>query len=110
VCRGYFPPQLQRYLFRGEDDPFFDVNETRDDMLRAELQVDASMNEPEICFRSQSAPPMETLMQALKLIPSAQSAVRFYRQLEQVIQFLSPVQNRRERMSQTSAPCSSIAF
>ena len=66
---------------------------------------------PGSCFWSQSAPPIESVRsQAVQLIPSVQAAVRFYRKLEQAIQRFSPVWSRRERLSRTSAPCSSIAL
>ena len=37
--------RLQAYLIRGENDPFVIVKEMRDDMLGAELQLDASVLE-----------------------------------------------------------------
>jgi hypothetical protein len=61
------------------------------------FQVPKSTSDGDVC------------VQALKLIPGVQSAVRLQRKLEQVIQSFSPA-HKEETTTQTSASCSSIAL
>ena len=78
----------------------------------SQLQLDARVCEEagKLLLVPKRAPDRSVRSQAPKFIPGVQSAVRFDRKGEQVIHVFSPVRNKRETMSQTLAPCSSIAL